>query len=57
MIDREDPAHADFDLCIHTQFTRAAETYASQVDVEARLNAVLAAGPGNEQGGTAVVDS
>lgn len=39
----EDPEFASLDAYICSQLARAAETYTSQTDVDARLNAVLEA--------------
>jgi hypothetical protein len=45
----DDPGFAALDARIRTQLTKADETYASHADLDARLKAILEAGPGNDQ--------
>jgi hypothetical protein len=49
----DDPGFAALDAHIRTQLAKAAEAYASQVDLEARLKAILEAGTDNDQSDTA----
>jgi hypothetical protein len=49
----EDSAFAALDAHICAQLTRAAETYESRVDLDARLKAILQAETSNDQDDTA----
>jgi hypothetical protein len=49
----EDSAFAALDAHIRTQLTRAAETYAWRVDLDAKLKAILQAETSNDQNDTA----
>ncbi len=48
----DDPGFAALDARIRTQLAKAAETYASHVDLDARLKAILEAGLSNDQDDT-----
>jgi len=45
----DDPGFAALDAHIRAQLTRAAETYASHLDLDARLGEILEAGTANDQ--------
>jgi hypothetical protein len=49
----DDPEFAQLDAYIRAQLARAAESYGSSVDVDARLEAVLAAGTHDSDDDTA----
>jgi hypothetical protein len=49
----DDPGFAALDARIRAQLARAAETYGSHVDLEARLGAILEAETADDQGDTA----
>ena len=53
----EDPQFAQLDAYIRTQLARAAESYASEIDLDARLNAALEAGTSEDNDDTAAADS
>jgi hypothetical protein len=53
----DDPDVAALDAHMRTQFAKAAETYASQIDLDARLTAILAVAKQIEADGTAAADS
>jgi hypothetical protein len=53
----EDLDDAAFDAYIRAQLAKAADTYASHVDVSARLELIRGAGSSNQDGGTAAADS
>ena len=53
----EEAGLAVFDAYIRTQLARAAETYASRSDVDARLRAILAGGQDDGCDNTAAADT
>jgi hypothetical protein len=55
MIDREDRAPAGLDVHIRTQLVTAADTYASSTDLDARLQAIVAADKDKDCDGNTVV--
>ena len=53
----EDPRFAALDAYIRTQLAKAAETYASHIDIDARLKAALEAERNDGHDGAAAADS
>jgi hypothetical protein len=53
MIDCEDPEFAALDAYFRSQLAGAAQAYASDVDIDARLKAVLEAATEDEHDGSA----
>jgi hypothetical protein len=52
MFDREDRAPAGLDVHIRTQLVAAADAYASSIDLDARLQAIVAADDDKNRDGT-----
>ena len=57
MTGREDSGPAALDSYIRSQLAGAADTYASHVDVSARLELIRGAGNSNQEDGTDAADS
>lgn len=49
----DDPGFAALDAHVCAQLAKAAESYESHVDLDARLRAILEAGTANDEGDTA----
>lgn len=57
MTDYEDPEFAQLDARVRVQLGRAAESYASAVDLDARLTAALGAGTSTDDDDAAAASS
>jgi hypothetical protein len=57
MTGSEDRGSTALDIYIRAQFAGAAETYASHINMEARLRAVLEAGRADDHDSAAAVES
>lgn len=53
----EDPEFGALDAYIRTQLARAADTYASQIDMDAQLEAVLEATNDDDRPGATAADT
>jgi len=53
----EDLGNAAFDAAVRSQLAKAADTYASHVDLGARLKAIREAGRSDQNDGTPAADS